>query len=134
LSIELTTPIQYLWPVPQWILVADDDIDIREAVTEALELSGYQVVAVENGKSALEKLDAGLRPALILLDLMMPVMDGLSLLQTLRARPELAPLPVIVFTAAQGKAPAGVPFLHKPFNLMDLIAQVASHARVEATS
>ena len=60
------------------ILVVDDDRDIRESLRELLAEAGYAVAVAENGRVALERLRAGLRPGVILLDLMMPIMDGMT--------------------------------------------------------
>jgi len=65
------------------ILVVEDDKALRDSLREALELEGYAAVCVEHGKAALEHLATGARPCVILLDLMMPVMDGWTFRQEL---------------------------------------------------
>ncbi|HSP19536.1 MAG TPA: response regulator [Myxococcaceae bacterium] len=66
------------------VLLVEDDADIREALTDVLRMEHWQVELAANGKLALDRLRSGLRPDLMLLDLMMPVMDGFELLEQLR--------------------------------------------------
>ena len=80
------------------VLVVEDDEATREILRRTLEKSGWQVTEAENGRVALEKLDAGM-PDLILLDLMMPEMDGFEFMQALRRRPDGKRVPVVVVTA-----------------------------------
>jgi CheY-like chemotaxis protein len=79
-------------------LVVDDDPLAREMMRRALERAGWQVAEAENGRTALERL-AATRPELIVLDLMMPEMDGFEFVIALRARPEWSRVPVLVVTA-----------------------------------
>src|SRR2546428_350964 len=72
------------------VLVVDDDLAVRESMRSVLEGEGYAVTAAENGLEALQHLRNGLRPEVILLDLLMPVMDGWQFLRELRQDPELA--------------------------------------------
>jgi two-component system chemotaxis response regulator CheY len=81
------------------VLVVDDDADTRELERMALELGGFNVRLAVNGADALELL-GDVRPCVILLDLMMPVMDGLAFLEARRSRPEIADVPVICLSAA----------------------------------
>jgi CheY-like chemotaxis protein len=83
------------------ILIVDDDPDISEALTEALEASGYEVAAAKNGVQALDWLRRSPAPCLILLDLMMPVMDGYEFLEQQKRDPKLASVPVVVITAGR---------------------------------
>jgi CheY-like chemotaxis protein len=113
------------------ILLVDDDPDVRESIGEALEDEGYHVTSASNGKEALRLLkDDHLRPELILLDIMMPEMDGWTFRAEQRKDPELAPIPVLVFTAygspkdvAQQLQAAG--FLRKPLRLDDLLSAIS---------
>jgi CheY-like chemotaxis protein len=82
------------------ILVVEDDPDIREALELALHARGYRVSTAVHGQAAIEACQReGARPAVILLDLMMPVMDGYELLERQAAEPLLADVPVIVSSA-----------------------------------
>ena len=82
------------------VLVVDDDADIREATQLVLENSGYRVLTATDGQQALDVLrSTEERPCVILLDLMMPVMDGFAFLHELRSRPEWQKIPVMVITA-----------------------------------
>src|SRR3954462_7421991 len=86
------------------ILVVDDDPDIRDSLREVLEDEGYSVACVGNGREALEYLHRGPRPRVILLDLMMPVMDGWQFRREQKRDPAIADIPLIVITAT-GKRP-----------------------------
>jgi CheY-like chemotaxis protein len=82
------------------VMVVDDDDDIRETLAGLLEDEGYGVAAFPTGKHALDALKGGLLPRVILLDLMMPVMDGAEFRREQLADPALAAIPVILITAA----------------------------------
>ena len=114
------------------MLVVDDDADIAEALCELLEVDGYEPIFARNGKEGLAALDAGPRPCLVLLDIMMPVMDGYQFLEGMRARSEEEPLPVVVLSASAGmervQAQKGVSaFLKKPFSSETLLRLVQEH-------
>lgn len=81
------------------ILLVEDDPEIRESLKEALELEGYDVVPAANGREALDRLAHERKPCLILLDLMMPVMNGWEFAEALQGNAELAAIPIIVVTA-----------------------------------
>ncbi|GJE16954.1 response regulator [Methylobacterium marchantiae] len=80
------------------VLVVDDDADVRERMTAMLTREGWRVTSAEHGRAGLEAV-AVKKPCLILLDLMMPEMDGFGFLRTLRAKPEWRDIPVVVLTA-----------------------------------
>jgi two-component system, chemotaxis family, chemotaxis protein CheY len=110
------------------VLVVDDDPDILEALSEILEAEGFEIRRARNGKEALEKLEPE-PPQLILLDLMMPVMDGWEFAQRMRQRPGVATIPIIVLSADRNvgsKATdiGAVGHLAKPFELNDLLEMV----------
>jgi CheY-like chemotaxis protein len=112
------------------ILVVDDDVDLRETLVEALELRGYEVASAGNGREALDLLLADQAPpCLILLDVMMPVMDGFEFRRCMRADPRLAGIPVVVITAGGrgGLEALEAPVLAKPVTLSGLISTVREH-------
>lgn len=80
------------------ILIIDDDEDIREVAGLMLEIEGFQVAKAKDGLDAFEQLQAGLQPALILVDMMMPRMDGESFIAAMRADQRLAEFPVVVMS------------------------------------
>src|SRR3989442_564720 len=81
------------------ILVVDDEPDVRDGLTLLLRTRGYAVTSAADGQEALDELHGSARPWLILLDLMMPVMDGFEFRVRQLQEPELAGLPVVVFSA-----------------------------------
>jgi CheY-like chemotaxis protein len=110
------------------VLVVDDDPDILEALSEILEAEGFEIRRARNGKEALDRLEPD-PPQLILLDLMMPVMDGWEFAQRMRQRPSVAGIPLIVLSADRNvgsKATdiGAVGHLAKPFELNDLLEMV----------
>lgn len=114
------------------ILIVDDDADIREALIDILTDHGYHVLAMRNGREALDHLRRGARPRLILLDAMMPVMDGLTFRREQLIDPELRGLPVLMISAssrskvdAQGLGFVGV--MSKPINLERLLEVIERH-------
>ncbi len=110
------------------ILVVDDDQDIREAVAEVLAGEGYSTRTAGNGQEALAVLSGLERPCLVLLDLMMPVMDGYEVLARLRENPVWRGFPVVVCTASRSTAPEGASgILRKPFEVDELLSLVGGH-------
>ena len=116
-------------PDPARILVVEDNLALRENLQEALELEGFRVTVAADGRRALDALGAEPRPAVVLVDLMMPGMDGRELVERIRAEPNLAGLRVVVATGySSAKARAGVQadaFLEKPFGVEELLEAIA---------
>jgi len=110
------------------VLIVDDDPDIRDAVGECLRYEGYDVHSAADGRDALERLEYGLRPAVILLDLMMPVLNGFDVLEALKSRPEWKSIPVVIVSANRGyeaeDLSGAVSILRKPVNVDRLLAAV----------
>ncbi|MBD3343912.1 MAG: response regulator [Chitinivibrionales bacterium] len=114
--------------IPKKILVIDDERLIRHTTVLLLKKEGAEVLAAEEGKQGIE-LAKNEHPDLILLDIMMPGMDGWQVLETLRSEPLCASVPVIIFTAvdfttSQKKAAeqGAQGILRKPFHLHELKA------------
>jgi CheY-like chemotaxis protein len=84
------------------ILVADDDELLRQLLEHRLEAGGYRVVTASNGQEALERVRIE-QPDLVVLDAMMPVLDGFAVLNTLQDDPELRGIPVLMLTALKGE-------------------------------
>lgn len=104
------------------ILLVEDDEIVRRAIQMVLEWEGYQVECAGNGQEALDALRAGSRPSLILLDIMMPVLDGEQFRQEQMRDPHLASIPVIVVSAASfAEAVNAVHHIHKPFEVQELL-------------
>jgi CheY-like chemotaxis protein len=116
------------------IMIVDDDDDLRETLGECLQLNGYDVSLAINGLDAFTQLRAGPRAIVILLDLMMPVMDGAKLVAELRQDEVLRGIPIIIITAAGNSATtlgsletAG--HIRKPFKIELLLAMIADLCR-----
>jgi len=108
----------------------EDDPDLREMMAQLLTLEGYQAATVSNGREALAYLEDQDTPDLILLDLMMPVMDGWEFRRRQRADPDFSRVPVIVLSALdQGRAGSLDPaaFLKKPLDFDRLLQLVRSY-------
>lgn len=117
-------------PLPLPILLVEDNSELRCELATALRLEGYRVELARDGQEALQRLDRpdAEAPACLVLDVMMPVMDGRALLRQMRRRPHLQGIPVILYSAVThaeeaGEAPVRV-VLPKPFELRDLYAAV----------
>jgi CheY-like chemotaxis protein len=115
-------------------MVVDDDVDIRSAVIDVLEDNGFAAFGAVNGKDALDKLRSAPeqeKPCLIVLDLMMPVMDGATFRAEQLKSPDIAAIPVVVVTAYREIADQARmkidSFLRKPLNIDDLITAVRRH-------
>ena len=83
------------------VLLVEDWQGLREVFAELLEHEGYAVTAVPDGAEALRHLESGARPALILLDLEMPVLDGWGLLAQLQDEPEYSAIPVVLLSGVE---------------------------------
>jgi CheY-like chemotaxis protein len=107
-------------------LLVDDDSDFRSMLAEVLGDEGYRIVEASNGSEALEVLDS-LKPDVILVDLLMPVMNGWSLFASIEGRPELQMTPVVFLSAVPHMAPGGGSLiLKKPLDLPTLMRLLAA--------
>jgi len=112
------------------VLVVDDDASIRELLATALADDGYEVVPATNGEDALAVCERW-RPDVIVLDLMMPVMDGWQFATELRARDE--DIPIVLLSAARdlrmhAKNLSAAEIIEKPFDLSELLPKIAKVA------
>ncbi len=114
------------------IFIVEDDSDTREMLGRFLELEGFAVESAANGAQALNRLSGGVRANLILLDLMMPVMDGWQFRKEQIRRAELADIPVIVVSAAGRDRLERIDadaYLSKPVDLEELLKRVSQYCR-----
>lgn len=114
------------------LLIVDDDPDMREALGEVLAAEGYRVATARDGREALTIL-ASVRPAVILLDLMMPGMDGWTFRAAQRADARLATIPVVLLSASTSLARNArdldvAAWLGKPLRMEELLALLRSLA------
>ena len=113
------------------ILIVDDDVDLRRELGEVLATEGWPVAFAADGRQALSYLQNHPRPALVLVDLMMPVMDGWEFCATVSAEPEFSHVPVVVLSClerheANGGALGVAGYLRKPVQLQELLDVVSS--------
>jgi CheY-like chemotaxis protein len=114
------------------VLVVDDYAETRDAVATLLEITGAEVVAAESGKEALELLQAGLRPCVMLLDVRMPELDGWEVWDRMKQHRELALTSVVILSAdpadvSRTRACGIREFLRKPVDGSRLLATVERH-------
>ena len=120
------------------ILVIEDNDDVREMMAVTLELEGHRVDTAINGRDALEKVRTGEKPSVILLDLMMPVMNGWEFRRALQQDPVLRTVPVVVVSAAAGdivKKTSADAFLPKPVDmdrLLDVVCKLCDGGKRHA--
>jgi CheY-like chemotaxis protein len=113
------------------VLIVDDDLDSRETARMVLEEEGYAVDVAPHGAAALDRLKRVPTPTVMLVDLMMPVMDGMTLLRNLESSAEHSAIPVIVMTASGPDAQTSglrYPVLRKPFDLDELMRLVSERS------
>jgi CheY-like chemotaxis protein len=115
------------------VLVVDDDSILRESLALLLSIKGYQVITACDGREALQTLHDGRRPCLIVLDLMMPGMDGFQFRRAQLEDPALAKIPVVL-CSGHPTAPhvaqqlGALACFEKPFDVQSLLGVVASQA------
>ncbi len=116
------------------ILVIEDDPDIRDTLRQILEMQGYRVDVAAHGREGLDALAGGMRPNLILLDLMMPVMNGWEFLSTRRTQSdaEAGRIPVVLISAVRNleeqRELKDYPFVKKPLDLDTLLDTIERYA------
>src|SRR6185295_12866906 len=106
------------------VLVIDDEEDVREALRDLLEQHGYRVTAAANGRAALEILRHEGRPDFVLLDLIMPVMNGWEFLDVVSRDAELSRIPLSITTSAPEQAPRGRDVIPKPIDIDALLERL----------
>jgi DNA-binding response OmpR family regulator len=121
------------------VLVADDDPLLRGILEHKLSRAGYVVALAEDGRAALERSRA-LKPAVLVLDAMMPILDGFEVLRRLKGDDQTRPIAVVMLTALKRQDDivsalqlGAADYLPKPFNPDELVARLARLAPVEAT-
>ena len=110
------------------ILLVEDDELLRGAMQLVLEWEGYRVACAGDGLEALARLRGGCRPSLILLDVLLPVLDGVRFRQWQRRDPDLAAIPVVVVSALDAfDCPEAAAHIRKPFAPQELLDAVRRH-------
>lgn len=119
-------------PLNHQVLLVEDDPDIRSAMKIVLQTDGYEVRTARNGEDGIEQLRAGLRPCLIVLDLIMPIKDGFEFRREQLADAELAKIPVVVYSGhpdvgENAKRLSAAGYFQKPIDLDTLVELVETH-------
>jgi two-component system, chemotaxis family, chemotaxis protein CheY len=114
------------------ILLIEDDRDTRDAIRALLNFDGHAVVTASDATDALNKLRGGLQPCLVLLDLMLPRLDGFRFRSQQVRDPVLAPIPVVVYSGRQHMKPQAAllgvaPYFEEPLDFDSLLDLVAAH-------
>lgn len=106
------------------VLVVDDEADLRDSLRELFEYEGYSVATAADGEAGLMALERGPAPNVIVLDLLMPRLDGNEMYRRMQAHPAWSRIPVIVSTSDRRRAPSGVLVLEKPVDIGRLLRAV----------
>jgi len=116
-------------PTHKLVVVIEDEPDLLEVTSFVLESEGFTVRAARNGREGLELLRSGVRPGLVLLDMMMPVMGGREFLTEIAKYPELHAIPIVVLSAdGMTRLPGATAVLRKPIDLRQLVEVAEQHA------
>jgi DNA-binding response OmpR family regulator len=118
----------------QFVLIVEDDDDLRVVVTQTLRRAGFRCIGARDGQEALSVLERETDRCVILLDLLMPVMSGWEFRRRQLADARLAALPVVVMTATETLDQAAIhadDILHKPLSFAALVATVERYVRPE---
>jgi CheY-like chemotaxis protein len=114
----------------RFVLIVDDDPDLLDVTSFVIENEGMAVETARNGEEALALLGTGRPPALVLLDLMMPVMNGWEFLAAVANDPLLRAIPIVVLTASEhAEVPGALAVLSKPMDLKELLRVVERYVR-----
>jgi two-component system chemotaxis response regulator CheY len=109
------------------VLLVDDDLVLRDILQDVLEYEGYDVIPAADGRQALDYLrtsGAADAPALMILDLMMPLVNGWQVLDAIQDDPALQVPTIVVSASRPVRSSGGATYLHKPFNLLELLDTV----------
>jgi two-component system, chemotaxis family, chemotaxis protein CheY len=110
------------------ILVVEDDNDVRDAMVQVLQSEGYAAIPAVDGRDALERIEDGLAPCVILLDLMMPRMDGWQFIEEHRRRRSKTPIIVVsAYGSSDRLRSAGVEYMRKPVDIDALLVLVGRY-------
>jgi two-component system chemotaxis response regulator CheY len=114
----------------EFVVVVDDEAEARDVLQQILELEGFEVEGFANGAEALDYLNHSVQPCVIILDLLMPVMNGPQFREAMLKDPRLAAIPIVVVTALEPTAAAGlsaVRIFRKPIDVQALVGVVRKH-------
>ena len=118
---------------PKPVLLVEDDTELRDALAEALADAGYLVSVASNGREGLDKIKDDPQPGVVLLDLLMPVMNGWEFCDVMKGNPKTAQVPIVVMSGAVSHDPespyfiGAEDFIAKPINMSDLLAKLEKY-------
>jgi two-component system response regulator MprA len=119
--------------VRKTVLIIEDNDIAREGLAVVLSRHGYDAVITSNGQQALKMMLGGLRPDLVLLDMLLPEKDGWAFMKELHGTQDLARTPVVIITALPvgstewSESLGAVGFLRKPIETEQLLREVSKH-------
>lgn len=118
------------------ILVVEDNIDIQENLKTTLENEGFSVFTADNGREAIDQLGKIPTPCVILLDLMMPVMNGWEFIEEINKDIMLSSIPIVVVTAIgdEKKSPKSAEYIPKPINFNALMSAICKHCEPDGST
>ena len=114
------------------VLIVDDEPGIRDSLAELFEDEGYTTLTAADGGEAMDVLAGKELPCVVILDLLMPVMNGNEVYARMQTDPRLAGVPVIITTSDPSLAPSGLLIMKKPINVKRLLATVSQHCQRRA--
>lgn len=115
------------------VLIIDDDLGIRESLRELLEYAGYEVMEAGDGKMAIDLLETSPSlPSMILLDLMMPALNGYAFREIQQNNPKISQIPIVLMTAGtdieiKGQSLEAMAYLRKPFDIDTILNLLEEH-------
>lgn len=111
------------------VMIIDDDLALRSLLAEAFSRKGYATCVADNGAEAFRQLELCAKPSFIILDLMMPIMDGWTFLEHRENRKEFSDIPLLIITGVEepGYLPNIIDKLVKPFDLFQILETVENH-------
>jgi two-component system alkaline phosphatase synthesis response regulator PhoP len=129
-----------IWMKDPEILLVDDDDELRESIADGLEEAGFIVIRASNGNDALGHLRTSSLPSLVLLDLMMPGLNGWELCEVMRGDPVLAEIPIVALSATASMDPESLhladvaDWIGKPFDLDQVLGVIRPFLRDRASA
>ncbi len=113
------------------VLIVEDDAAVRDALRELFAREGYEVTTANNGAEAIEQLEEGASPCVVLVDLLMPGVVGHELIDYMQREARVASTPVAIITGSPYLAPEGYTMFPKPLDMRSLLDFVGAHCPID---